>query len=371
VILKKLALHHFKNHSGNFFSFHPGLNWLAGVNGSGKSNVLDAIHYLSLGRSYFSGGDAASIPFTKNYFKVEGDFLSGTDSLHIVCRQQIGEKKELMCNNIPYRKMSEHIGKLPVMMIEPDDHSIVDGNSEERRKLIDSVLSQIHSQYLQALLGYQKVLQQRNFYLKQFQISGSWNEELVASWDEQLHAFGKIIFKLRKKLVEWLKPEINSIYAVLCEHEEVSIEYKSDLNDHEFISLLKEKRNEDKQFGRTTAGIHTDDFDLLMNGRLVRKFASQGQRKSWLLALKLSLWNAMKNETGIAPILLLDDVFDKLDWQRSVNLLEWIIAQNVQSIFTEATIDKVNQLMKEVNVTHHTILMENPSQTVILHSDSN
>jgi DNA replication and repair protein RecF len=333
VYLNDLILNHFKNYGEEKFHFSPSINFLSGENGSGKTNVLDAIHYLCLGKSYFHGNDLQAVKHGEEFFRIDGSFQNGDDALRIACTFQSG-KKEISKNKVVYSRLTDHVGLLPVVMIAPDDHSLIDGGSEERRRFIDNTISQVEHPYLEDLVSYNKVLQQRNAALKQFTQKRTFDAALIETLDQQLASFGSRIFKYREAYLKMLIPAMERFYASICnEREKISASYDSLFYHSDFMSLLKASIEKDRVLERTTEGIHRDEFDFFLNDRSVKKFGSQGQKKSFLMALKLSQWDVIRMAKEKNPLLLLDDVFDKLDVKRAGNILELIAADDVGQVF--------------------------------------
>jgi DNA replication and repair protein RecF len=361
--LTKISITQFKNYTFSTFSFTERVIGICGLNGKGKTNLLDAIHYLCFTKSYFSKTDSAFIQFEKDGFRLEGsvmanytkadtdseDSSSNKDSINqignldnkddqIVCIFRGVGKKEFLLNGVPYAKYSEHIGKYPCVMIEPDDIGLITGGSEDRRKFLDTLLCQIDSEYLQQLIIYTKVLQQRNSLLKRFAEQAKTDEGLLEVLNQQLTKPGNYIYSVRKAFTAQIIPLVQQFYKQIANNDEqVTLQYESHLNNATFESILNQYREKDGFLQRTNGGIHKDDISIALNGQVFKNIASQGQRKSLLFALKLAEFELLKVNKGFAPLLLLDDVFEKLDDQRMQNLLHWVCNDNDGQVFITDT----------------------------------
>ena len=355
--LNNIFLTQFKNYALQSFSFTQRVVGISGLNGKGKTNLLDAIYYLCFTKSYFSKNDFQSVQFLSDGFRVTGDFSEQEEREHkVVCVYRNGGKKELYIDDSPYEKFSQHIGKFPCVMVAPDDVEMISGVSEGRRKFMDTIISQLDPIYLQQLIVYNKVLLQRNSLLKKFAEQGNEDWSLLDVLDVQLVQPGIEIFKKRKAFADNLVPLVNKFYSQIAANEEsVSLNYESILHNNSLSSLLVINREKDVILQRTSAGIHKDDLVALLNGRPFKNTASQGQRKSLLFALKLSEFEVLKNAKGFAPLLLLDDVFEKLDETRMKNLLEWVCINNEGQVFiTDTHLDRLTSSLelfgKEVQI---------------------
>ncbi|MBA2423141.1 MAG: DNA replication and repair protein RecF [Chitinophagales bacterium] len=338
MYLKAIALTQFKNYTGGTFEFSPSLNFLTGENGSGKTNVLDAIHYLALGKSYFHAVDQLAIQHGTNFFRVAGSFCKGSEDIKLACVYQSAGKKELAINGTVYLKLMDHVGLIPVVIIAPDDHSIIDEGSEERRRFIDNTISQIDHQYLENLVSYNKVLQQRNAALKQFAYRKTFDSTLIDSLNIPLISYGKMIFEKRTYFLKAMVPLIIKYYSIISGRKEtVTAVYHSIFQRKDFLEALTASLEKDLQLERTTEGTHRDEFDFSMNDVPVKKFGSQGQKKCFLLALKLAQRELIANENNVTPIVLLDDLLDKLDEKRALRILELVSAADFGQVFITGT----------------------------------
>ncbi len=349
--LNSLHLTQFKNYDSQTFEFSERIVGFCGPNGAGKTNLLDAIYYLCLTRSYFGKSDPGNISFGKNGFRIEGRFSRQGQPFAAVCILRETGKKEMQLNGEVYAKFSQHVGKFPVVVVAPDDVSLVAGGSEERRKLLDTIISQLDPEYLQQLIQYTKVLQQRNSLLKQFSESGRMDQALLSVLDDQLNAPGNFIFIQRKNFLQTYLPEVVKMYKMIAGVEEgLNLQYQSQLHDHSFSELLARNRDRDFYAQRTTGGIHRDELDIRLGDQPLRQIASQGQRKSLLFALKLAEFNVLRQHKGFEPILLLDDVFEKLDENRMHNLLYWACIDNRGQVFlTDTHCSRLNAALEKLN----------------------
>lgn len=297
---------------------------ITGVNGAGKTNLLDAVYYLCYSKSYFTSLQQNNVQSGTDGFRVEGRFAKKGTEEQIVCKWRQG-KKELLANGVLYEKVTEHIGKYAAVMIAPDDLELINEGSELRRKWIDSILGQVNRRYLESLLQYQRILAQRNAWLKQQAVYATADRYSLDFYDQQLTIHGTYIHECRKALLEPLTPLLNDYYHQLCGgKEQVGVYYDSDLEQHPLDALLRQHLQADLRLQRTNKGIHKDDWNFTLNRAPLKQFASQGQKKSFLFALKLAQYTYLKNVLHYQPILLLDDVFEKLDQERMEALLKII-----------------------------------------------
>ena len=350
--LSKISLTHFKNYTFETFDFTTRVTGICGLNGMGKTNLLDAVYYCCFTKSYFTSSDQMNVHFGTEGFRLEASFSNKADALKVVCINRGTGKKEFYLNDVPYDKLSKHIGLLPTVMIAPDDIEIITGGSEERRKLVDTIICQLDAEYLQQLMIYNKVLQQRNSLLKQFAEKGSNDEALLQIIDQQLIAPGNYVFEKRIAFTQQLIPLVQDFYKQIAENDEqVRISYESKLAQRSFEELLIQNRDKDRFLQRTNAGIHKDDLAFELNGQPFKSIASQGQRKSLLFAIKLAEYEVMRRGKGFAPLLLLDDVFEKLDDNRMKNLLNWVCNHNEGQVFiTDTHRERLENAFRQLGV---------------------
>jgi DNA replication and repair protein RecF len=351
--LSSLYITQYKNYNFAQYAFNQRIVGICGLNGKGKTNLLDAIYYLCFTKSYFTKVDSQNTQFNTDGFRLEGQI----NNSRIICVYKGTGKKEMSVNDVPYSKLSQHIGKFPAVMIAPDDTILITGGSEERRKYIDTIISQIDAEYLQQLIIYNKVLQQRNSLLKQFAEKGKTDWALLEVIDEQLIVPGKYIFEKRKAIAADLIPLVVSFYTSIASNDEVvELQYQSQLFSGTFESVLNQYREKDFLLQRSNGGIHKDELDILLNGNVFKNIASQGQRKSLLFALKLAEFELLKKAKNTAPILLLDDVFEKLDDNRMHNLLEWVCNKNNGQVFiTDTHKERLHDVFTNLNIPYQII----------------
>jgi DNA replication and repair protein RecF len=349
--LNSLSLTQFKNYGSRAFEFPERIVGFCGPNGAGKTNLLDAIYYLCLTRSYFGKSDPGNISFGMNGFRIEGKFARQGQPFTTACILRETGKKEMQLNGEVYTKFSQHVGRFPVVVVAPDDVTLVAGGSEERRKLLDTIISQLDPDYLQQLIQYTKVLQQRNSLLKQFAESGRSDQALLSVLDDQLMAPGDFIFQKRKQFLEGYIDEVVKMYKMIAGLEEgLNLVYQSQLLNNSFADLLQRNRDKDLYAQRTTGGIHRDELEIRLGDQPLRQIASQGQRKSLLFALKLAEFNVLRQHKGFEPILLLDDVFEKLDESRMHNLLAWACVENQGQVFlTDTHCSRMTAALEKLN----------------------
>lgn len=336
--LRQLSMVQFRNYESRSFDFGERIVGICGSNGVGKTNLLDAIYYLSFSKSYFARTDAQNVHHGTAGLRIQGQYVVDEKEHIVTVIVRESGKKELHLNDDPYKKFSDHIGKFPVVMIAPDDVELISGPGEERRKFLDTVLSQIDPHYLQQLIDYNKILQQRNSLLKQAADGGLIDDTLFSILNDQLCTTGTVIFNIRKTFLQNFLPLAFSIYERIARNSDgIYLSYHSPLLQTDFPTLLQQNRSKDLVLQRTSSGIHRDDIVLQMGQQLFKSEASQGQRKSLLFALKLAEWQMLKEQKGFTPILLLDDVFEKLDDARMSQLLHWVCAESDGQVFISDT----------------------------------
>ncbi|TWP24305.1 DNA replication and repair protein RecF [Apibacter muscae] len=338
MTLESLKLFNFKNFEEKHFSFSNKINCLVGNNGKGKTNVLDAIYYLSLTKSYLNYSDQNNVRFGENFFSLEGIFKNQDNQDIIKLLVQTGQKKVLKKNNKSYEKLSEHIGKYPCVMISPYDQNLIAEGSEFRRKFMDNMICQLNPEYLHCLIRYQKVLLQRNALLKLFSVQNTFDAFSLGIYDDELIKNGNTIYKFRIQFIQDFVSVFSKYYSILSNQEEsVDIQYISDLHETTFQNLLKENLLKDRNSTYTSKGIHKDDLLFKLFNHPIKKIGSQGQQKSFLISLKLAQLEIIKNYSKKNPILLMDDIFDKLDEERVEKLLKLVLDENFGQIFLSDT----------------------------------
>lgn len=350
LFLHAISLVQFKNYTNRGFEFTKKVSGICGKNGVGKTNVLDAIHYLCFTKSYFNSSDAINVQHGSQGFRVQGVVELKDVSEKAVCVIRENGKKEFSINDEIYTKFSHHIGRYPCVVIAPDDAVLITGASEERRGFLDALLSQLDAEYLKNLITYTKILQQRNSFLKSAGESGNLDESLLDVLDEQLVKPGEFVFTKRRDFLVRFLPKVKRLYANIAQKDEgLTVLYESRLLDAPFADILKAARQKDIQLQRTTAGVHRDDIVIQLGEQPFKSIASQGQRKSLLFALKLTEMEIIRAEKGFAPILLLDDVFEKLDETRITSLLRNVCVENEGQVFiTDTNTERLASHMREI-----------------------
>jgi DNA replication and repair protein RecF len=354
MYLKKLTLTNFKNYNETELEFCPKINCFVGNNGVGKTNILDAIHYLSLTKSFFNNIDSANIKHSEDYFIIQGTFSKNGDTDTVFCSFHRQKQKILKRNGKEYQKLSEHVGRYPVVMISPADSSIVIEGSEERRKFLNKIISQYDTEYLDSVLKYNKALQHRNRLLKDYRSPASPDVDVVDVWDSQLVKYGNYIYSSREKLVKELIPVFSEYYGMISgSREEVRIDYRSHLSGGDFGLSLKNSLGKDRILEYTTVGIHKDDLLFEMSGYPVKSLGSQGQQKSFLVALKLAKFEYIKRKAGFTPVLLLDDIFDKFDAERVEQIIRLVGNHRFGQIFiTDTHQDRLQAILSSLDTEH-------------------
>lgn len=382
MYLEKIHLLNFKNHEELSLTFSPVINCIVGINGSGKTSLLDAIYLLALTKSAFSQTDAQCVRHGADFFMVEGKFrealptftkkeneetlslaedrgeavyasslkVSQRESTTVTCSLKIGGRKSVMLDKKPYERLSEHIGKFPVVLISPDDTDLVRDTSELRRKFFDTILSQLDAQYLNNLIQYNTVLKQRNSLLRQFYERNYFDKDLLETFDNHLLPLGEALHRQRQEFMQTFVPLVRKHYAFLSEsREEIDLIYESELFEPNFIYDFSFAMKRDLQLQRTTKGIHKDDFVFEISGYSLKKFGSQGQQKSFVIALKLAQFEVLQQAKQTKPLLLLDDIFDKLDDLRIRKLIEMITDQTFGQLFiTDARPERSRQIFENL-----------------------
>lgn len=350
--LKNITLLNFKNYSSAELNFSKTVNVFVGNNGAGKTNLLDAIHYLCLCKSYFNPIDSQQIKTNEDIFLIQGDFDRKEKSEKITCGLKRNQKKQFKRNKKEYDKLANHIGLFPLVMISPNDVNLIIDGSEERRKFIDNVISQTDSNYLDELIVYNKHLLNRNALLKQVAATRKLDVTLLQIFDEQLVISGNKLFEKRKQFLLDFIPLFNAHYTYISnDAEQVSLVYQSQLNENSFENLLAQSIEKDRILERTTTGIHKDELQFTIGDMPIKKFGSQGQQKSFLIALKLAQYSYLQKFKTFKPLLLLDDIFDKLDDLRVHKLMEMVSHQDFGQIFiTDTGKQRVLSVFKEIKV---------------------
>ncbi|MBC6997914.1 DNA replication/repair protein RecF [Cytophaga sp. FL35] len=351
MILKKLFLINYKNFDSRDFQLDDKINCFVGANGIGKTNVLDAIYHLAFGKSYFNPVSSQNIKHGEEFFVINGEFEKGEREEKVVCSLKKGTKKVMKRNGKIYDRLADHIGLLPMVMISPADRDLIIEGSETRRKFMDGVISQSDKAYLQNLLKYNKVLAQRNSLLKYFAANRTFDSTTLAVYNDQLNDYGTEIFKKRKLFLERFVPIFQEQHEIITGgKEQVSLVYESKLLHSGLIQLLEDNLEKDKALQYTSVGIHKDDLSFEIHGHPIKKFGSQGQQKSFLIALKFAQFQFIKEQSNSTPILLLDDIFDKLDEYRVAHIINLVNNDNFGQIFISDThADRTETIVKQIH----------------------
>ena len=336
--LRELQLLNFRNYTDNNFAFTAGLNCVVGNNGRGKTNLLDAIYYLCMCKSHFAGSDRSVLRRGGDFIRLVGQFERLKRSERVVAKVIPGKKKEFERNGNAYSRLVEHIGMFPVVFITPDDTQLAREGSEARRKFMDNTLCQTDPKYLAQLIDYNRLLRQRNALLRKYLETGNYSRELLATYNQQMIGPASYLFTQRNLFVGRFSPVFDRFYRDISGgHESVELRYQSKFREAPLSEQYDQTLASDLRRGYTTAGIHRDDLGFRLNGFPVKRFASQGQLKSFVLALKLAQYDYLKSSQSVAPILLLDDIFDKLDADRVGRLLQLLTEQQFGQVFLTDT----------------------------------
>ena len=338
MFLKRISLLNYKNFSEIDFELDSKINCFVGKNGIGKTNILDAIYHLANGKSYFNPLAVQNIKHGEDFFVVDGEFEKNGRTEQILCSLKKGQKKILKRNGKVYEKFSDHIGFIPLVIISPADSDLIIEGSETRRKFIDTVISQLDSSYLQQLIQYQKIISQRNALLKFFALNHVFENDTLSIYNEQLNTLGQFIFEKRKKFLIDFIPIFNNYHREITNSAEtVQLVYQSNLFEKDTLTLLEENISKDRALHYTSVGVHKDDLSFEIDNYPIKKFGSQGQQKSFLIALKLAQFDFVKKQSGEKPILLFDDIFDKLDEFRVSKIIEMVNKEEFGQLFISDT----------------------------------
>jgi DNA replication and repair protein RecF len=365
MYLQCLELFHFKNYPEANFRFHKGINCLTGPNGSGKTSILDAIHYLSLCKSYFAATDYQSILRGENLMMIKGIFKNENRSDEVICTVKMGQKKQMSLNGREYSRLADHVGLFPVVMVAPSDQELITGGSEERRRWMDRILSQVNRHYLEQLQLYIRTLEQRNSLLRN-NTSGRPDADVMEMYDMQLATASEVIYRERLLFCQAFEKLFIQFYELLTEGaEEAGFRYLSQLHDNKPMELLHQHFEKDLALQFTSAGIHKDDLSFFIHGMEVKRYGSEGQQRSVILALKLAQFVYLFEKKGIKPILMLDDLFDRLDERRMAQLVALIRRDCFGQIFITHTSDERLGILLEQTGLEHTFFRVRNGTTLI------
>jgi len=350
--LEKLSLINFKNYESVEIEPIDGVNCFVGDNGVGKTNLLDSIYYLSLCKSYFNPIDSQNILHNASFFVIQGNFKNDTSKDNIHCGIKRNQKKQFKRNNKQYKRFADHIGLLPIVIITPSDIELINEGSEIRRKFMDSVISQFDHEYLDDLIKYNKALTQRNALLKEFHESNTFDQASLEIWDEQLINLAAKIYKGRRSFIDGFIPTFQEHHnEIVSGSEKVELLYHSHLNDGDMKTMLQDSLQKDRILQRTNIGIHKDDLVFKIGDHSIKKFGSQGQQKSYIVALKLAQFSFINEKKEKKPLLLLDDIYDRLDNSRVKKLMEMIAGDRFGQIFiTDTDAERLVRVFEELNV---------------------
>lgn len=361
VNLEELHVLNFKNISEKTLHFTKKINCFVGKNGQGKTNLLDAIYYLAFGKSYFNPVAVQNIKHHEEFFVVEGLFNKTDKKEQIVCSLKKGQKKVLKRNGKIYEKFADHIGLIPLVMISPSDQDLISEGSETRRKFIDLVISQQNPVYLQQVIQYQKVIAQRNALLKYFALNRVFDADTLSIYNEQLNGLGSEIHAHRNDFIAAFNPIFTKYHQQITNNgEHVAIKYESQLHDKNLATLFDENLQKDRLLQYTSVGIHKDDLLFEIDTHPIKKYGSQGQQKSLLIALKLAQFDFIKKQSGVAPILLFDDIFDKLDADRVQKIIEMVNDATFGQLFiTDTHEERTELIVKTTNLDYEIFRISN------------
>lgn len=352
MFLKQLSILNFKNYEEAQLEFSEKVNCFLGNNGEGKTNLLDAIYYLSFCKSYFNPIDSQNIKHDEPFFVVEGSYLKEDKKETIYCGLKRNQKKQFKRNKKNYEKLADHIGKIPLVIITPLDIMLIIDGSEVRRKFVDGIISQYDSKYLHNLLAYNKALNHRNLLLKSFWLNRNFEQESLDIWDNQLVQYGQLIYEARQQFINDFTPIFQKYYTEISKNKEiVELEYHSQLSEGDFSTILKQTLNKDRGNHYSNTGIHKDDLVFKLGDFPLKKFGSQGQQKTYLLALKLAQAELIKSISRQKVIILLDDIYDKLDGNRMSQLLNIVGNGEFGQIFiTDTDLDRIPDILTKEKI---------------------
>lgn len=360
MFLSKISVLNFKNYETIDLDFTHRINCLVGKNGVGKTNLLDAVHYLSLCKSYFNPIDSQNIHHRQEMAFIQGEYNLLDKKEIIYCGLKRNSKKSFKRNKKEYAKLSEHIGLIPVVMVSPSDIKLISEGSDERRKFMDAVISQYDQVYLENLIRYNKALNQRNFMLKKSADTNSLDQDTFNIWSEQMVTYGNAVYLKRVEFINDMEPIFQKYYKHISKGtEKVQLRYRSQLNKGNFSTLMHENAEKDKIFQYSTVGIHKDDLDMEIEGYPIKKNGSQGQLKTFLVSLKFAKYDFIKDVTHKKPILLLDDIFDKFDHQRVEQIIQLVAQEGFGQIFiTDTSQDRLNKILSNMNIAYKIFLID-------------
>ena len=370
MYLKELRLANFKNCESADLTFSENVNCFVGLNGAGKTNILDSIYYLSFCKSFFGATDKLNIRHDQDFFSIHGTYgFDDKENESVLCVQKRDAKKSFKFNKKEYDRLSEHIGKFPLVMISPYDRDLINEGSDLRRKFIDGVISQFDPLYLNALLKYNRTLLQRNMQLRQFADTRHFDRALLQLWDDQLCTCADDIHAKRRQFLEDFRPIFQHYYEIVSgAKEKVEVTYNSKLDIKSLHQLLEENLQQDSYSCYTNVGIHKDDLEFCLDGHPLKKFGSQGQQKSFVVSIRLAQFDYNYRKIGYKPILLLDDIFDKLDDQRVMKLVRLVGDDHFGQVFiTDTQRQRIERLFEDTAISHKIFEVESGHVKTISH----
>lgn len=348
--IKSVSLLNYKNLEQVELSLSSKVNCFVGDNGAGKTNLLDAVYYLSFCKSFFSASDALNIQHDQDFMMIQGTYIRDKKEEEVSCGVKRDQKKQFKRSGKVYKRLSDHIGLFPLVMVSPSDSNLILGASEERRKFIDGVISQYDKSYLHHLMRYKRAIDQRNNLLKSYMKTDQFDPDMIEVFDDQLIEHGTVVFEKRESFIGKLIPIFQHFYQfVSMGNEKVSIGYHSELKTLSMKEILRKNASADRVTGRTNGGIHKDDLMMMLGDHQIRKTGSQGQKKTYLTALKLAQFDFIKEASSIKPLLLLDDIFDKLDSKRVSRILELVSENHFGQIFiTDTNREHLDAIVEQI-----------------------
>lgn len=348
--LNKLSIVNYRNIGTADLALSAGVNCFVGINGAGKTNILDAIYYLSFCKSLGGLADSMNVRHGEPFFVLQGSYDTRSGHEDIYCGFKPGQKKQFKRNKKEYQRLADHIGLLPLVVISPADESLISDSAEARRKYADSVISQCDKGYMESLMAYNRLLTQRNALLKQMAATERPDPGLLDVFDQQIARHGNVISAKRRDFVGWLRPVVESLYGRIADgHEAVGMTYTSCTDRYDLYAGLVEARQRDLILGYTSRGVHKDDIDITMDGYQIKRVGSQGQRKSFVIALKLAQYHYLTERKETHPLLLLDDIFDKLDTSRGDKLIAMMASGDFgQTFITDTDMARLRNVLSRV-----------------------
>lgn len=349
---QKLILTNFKNYSGQTVNLADGMNVFTGLNGMGKTNLLDALYYCCMTKSYLTPQDRYTVTEGEDFFRIEAEFQRGNEKHKLEVKVKPGQMKSFILDGNTYVQLSQHVGTMPAVIVAPRDTELILGGSAERRRFIDGTLAQLSTTYLKAILDYNQLLQQRNAHLKDVREGRKPDMHLLDAYATKMTGPAKTITKYRSEAVDTLNTSVESLYAKVSESsEKVSIRYSTRMNERSMEELCAKNMNRDCAMGRTLEGPHRDDILVELEGKEMKKYASQGQLKSFLIALNLSKFRLLHEALTIRPVIFLDDSFGKLDDRRTTHLLRMLSGPEFGQVFiTDTSSEKIKRLLEGVGL---------------------